>query len=420
MTTYSTFDVSFGCLSQDRAHGLGNPHRNGIPACQVRKLEALLEMACNTETLLWLDTLCVPVSDRFRKYRKLALFKMRQSYLNATKVLVLDSSLQEVGGSIYERRLQIACSEWMQRLWTLQEAILPKAEDLLFQFKQGTAALSDLVTDSTLAKSLRPADNDDFVGGWSDIWHSLELQTIDLLRTHFPRFSTDENNLLVLVRTLHRRTTTKIEDEPICLATLTNTPLEQFHGRPTLAQVLKAVDNLPESLVFIPGPRMTSPGFRWAPQSFLQQRASQIGQTRVAIEENNNRGTLTDCGMKILKPSIALKQGFRIDKDFVEFTPLGIETQNGLYKIRASTLLDDANPQLLSRSLSTAAIVFERREMITSLMHGVLVSNLKEEGGVKYCHYELALAVSLLTNPVKSVATYMQGTYHTPECWCID
>ena len=345
---------------------------------------------------------------------------MRQSYSNASKVLVLDSCLQEVGSSIYERRLQVSCSEWMQRLWTLQEAILPKAEKLLFQFQEGTAALSDLVTDSTLAKPSKTASIDDFLGGWSELWHSLELQTTDLLKTHFPRFSTDENNLLVLVRTLQRRTTTKIEDEPICLATLTNTPLEQFDGRPTLAQVLKAINVLPESLVSIPGPRMTSAGSQWAPRSFLQQQPSQIGQSQAATEENNILGTLIDRGMEILKPSISLEPGFKIDKDFTEFAPLGIQTQHHHYKVRASTFLEDSSPQLLLRTLSTAAIIFERRELITGLIHAVLVSDVKKEGDVKYCHYELALALSIPIESATDINTYMKGTYDAPEIWCID
>ena len=308
------------------------------------------------------------------------------------------------------------------RLWTLQEALLPEAENLLFQFKDGAVPLSDLITDSSLAKSFKPIGNKIFLGGMSEIWHNLEMQTIEILRKHFPKSATDENQLLVLIRTLQRRTTTKIEDEPICLATLTNTPLEQFDNRPTLAQVLEAIDAIPENLVFIPGPRMTNPGFCWAPQSFLRQRSSQLGQSKAATEENNILGKLTKRGFGISKPSIVFQQGFDFNNDFITFAALMIQTQESqIYKIRASTFLDDSSPQLHPRYLSTAAVIFERKELKPGgFIHAVLVGEISEDGDVRYCHYEVALALSRPIEPVDSNATFIQGDYHGPQTWFID
>ena len=212
-------DLDYGGF---RSHGLGNPHQNAIPSCQLKKIYQLVVTAVGAQVALWLDTLCVPVSAHYRQYRKLALFKMRETYANATEVLVLDACLQEVGESIYERRLQIVCSGWMRRLWTLQEALLPKPENLLIQFRYNAVPLSSLVDES-------------IEEGLSTIWHNLEVQSVQLLRKQFPKAAADEDHLLVLVRSLQRRSTTKAEDEPICLATLMDVPLEQFNSRPSMA-----------------------------------------------------------------------------------------------------------------------------------------------------------------------------------------
>ena len=101
-----------------RSYGLGNPHRNAIPSCQLKRIHQLITSAAGAQIPFWLDTLCVPVSTYHRQYRKLSLFKMRVTYANATAVLVPDACLQEVGEVVYERRLQVVCSEWMRRLWT--------------------------------------------------------------------------------------------------------------------------------------------------------------------------------------------------------------------------------------------------------------------------------------------------------------
>ena len=388
----------------------------------MEKLRQLSSLIGGAGTLLWLDTLCVPVSANNRKHRKYAIFRMRDFYVEASKVLVLDSCLQEVGRSIYERRLQVSSSEWMQRLWTLQEALLPEPENLLFQFRDGAIPLSGLITDPNLVKTSRPLGNENFLGGWSEIWHNLEIQTTEVLRKHFPKSATNENGLLVLVRTLQRRTTTKIEDEPICLANLTNITLEQFDTRPTLSMILRAIGTIPESLVFIPGPRMRSSGFHWAPQSFLQQRSSQLGQSKAATEEDSLLGSLTDRGFKIVKPSITLPQGFNVGEDIMSFAAFQIQTQeNQGYKARASTFLDKSSPQLYLRHLSTAVVIFERRELHPGgLIHAILVSDIHEGEDVTYCHYEVALALSRLTKPIDGNATFVQGYYHGPRVWCID
>ena len=271
----------------------------------MRKIYQLVVTAVGGRVAFWLDTLCVPMSAQYRQYPKLALFKMRETYTNATEVLVLDACLQEVGESVYERRLQIVCSEWMRRLWTLQEALLPKPENLLIQFRHNAIPLSSLVDES-------------IEEGLSAIWHNLEVQSAQLLRKQSPRAAGDEDHLLVLVRSLQRRSTTKAEDESICLATLMDVPLEQFDSRPSMAQIIGTLETVPQGVLFIPGPRMTTPGFRWAPLSFLNQPSSQIGQSQADLKEDAIPSTIAPWGILIVKPSIFLQSGFTFSREFID------------------------------------------------------------------------------------------------------
>ena len=50
-----------------------------------------------------------------------AIARLREVYKEANKVFVLDRHLTKVGDDCIEQLLQLLSSEWMMRLWTLQE-----------------------------------------------------------------------------------------------------------------------------------------------------------------------------------------------------------------------------------------------------------------------------------------------------------
>jgi len=64
----------------------------------------------DANTAFWLDTLCILVSDQYRKFRKLPIERLRETYLNAKYVLVVDRRLMLVPSEMFERRLQLLCS----------------------------------------------------------------------------------------------------------------------------------------------------------------------------------------------------------------------------------------------------------------------------------------------------------------------
>jgi hypothetical protein len=86
--------------------------------------------------LFWIDTLCCPV--RPDEAKKLALRRMKEAYLEAAHVVVLDAELQVIDQreiQPYEVLLRAFSIAWVQRLWTLQEGAL--AQRLWIQFGDG-------------------------------------------------------------------------------------------------------------------------------------------------------------------------------------------------------------------------------------------------------------------------------------------
>ncbi len=173
--------------------GLGNPHSNSLPLCQLEFLYDLLvdttwneiyesldtmgdedKIEYNNETgkkaiegvswvfktlspgikrlvtpvrearnkplSIWIDTLCVPLE---RRYRKLAIASMQDVYAKAIFTVVLDSELQWIESrrcSREELLVYIGLSGWTRRAWTFQEGVLAN-QKLRFVFADATSPL---------------------------------------------------------------------------------------------------------------------------------------------------------------------------------------------------------------------------------------------------------------------------------------
>jgi len=140
----SAATTPYVAVSHVWSDGLGNARSNTLPRCQLRRIQRLVnalysdlvgEGEHQQPVLFWIDTLCVPLEPA---YRKLAIRRMSQTYLDADKVLVLDASfsLVSVHEPIQECMMRVSTSPWATRLWTFQEGVL--ALQLHFQFSNGT------------------------------------------------------------------------------------------------------------------------------------------------------------------------------------------------------------------------------------------------------------------------------------------
>ncbi|KAJ6789168.1 hypothetical protein PWT90_03292 [Aphanocladium album] len=281
--TLETYEpgINYVALSHVWADGLGNPLSNALPNCQVVKIAksvAQLNQALNSnedarcEYRLWVDTICCPVE---LQGKAIALERIADVYKNSTHVLVLDSSvsfLNSTTSDVAEMLLRaFSCSAWMRRLWTFQEAILPKS--LCVQFEDKAIAATDLMRDLYLA-------------GMNDkrmlrIWHDLGnefnyLRSMDDVSRSLGDIYHNPQ-LLLLARAIHFRTVSVPSDEPLCLAVLMSLQIEGLtlmtDGEERMARVWAALDErlggISTGLVFYLEDTLSIKGWRWAPKSLL-------------------------------------------------------------------------------------------------------------------------------------------------------
>ena len=364
--TKSSSNVAVGrnhryvAISHVWSDGMGNPNANSLPRCQLEKLQLLVDNLYRPKerpVLFWIDTICVPVEPGLRNK---AIGLMRRSYQEADKVLVIDKSILNVHLSRYpgEPLWRIFSSPWMKRLWTFQEGMF--ARSLYFQFGEGAIKIehekmSHWVYDSLLIDVQAgewSQDRSEVVLRRATIWAEQSFTTF-LKVKRFPegyenKFSLGENEMLgqppanlrglffeelllmdpiistgsidlgpiipfkqlssqgieFILNNVQRRTTSKISDEPICIASLLGLDLGFLTKIPT-AQRMRAfflmLKEVPAYIMFSLVPRLPDHGFRWAPTSFLA-----LSKQRINLSIKKALGYPTESGLLVRYPGFVL------------------------------------------------------------------------------------------------------------------
>lgn len=268
-------------ISHVWSDGLGNPHNNSLPQCQLKRIQTLvndLYQECDGPVPFWIDTICVPLQ---KDSRKQAIRRMGQTYRDSDKVLVLDSWLLRSTLPDYRELglLRIKCCTWAQRLWTLQEGMIAAVEGVYFQTATGPINEEDMY-DATcctmydLVKGLIGTEEDPLSEEHSDLTHHILEATDRLIEIDGVRYTSlgrgdektpanrlvqrvkgwtefndvfvegrsylqglrwplrvarnrhtdneilETNELMFIGHGMKDRATSKPEDEPVCLATL--------------------------------------------------------------------------------------------------------------------------------------------------------------------------------------------------------
>ena len=256
--------MRFVAISHVWSDGFGNPNANSLPHCQLSHIGELARQLCGTDSCheipFWIDTICCPVQSG--KAQDLAITKMKDTYSSAEWVLVIDSWLtsQTVGGlPDGEILLKIACSNWNERLWTLQEGII--ARKLAFQFR-------DTVFQ-------------DFGRAVEEIWAHPEPTCRGLRGTLLSAYGylyglknmgeREENEKLLTLRdTLKFRDTSVPSDEALCLGTLLGYDLSPIVGaakEDRMRVFWSTFTRIPSQFVFGGGERLHQKGYGWAPKT---------------------------------------------------------------------------------------------------------------------------------------------------------
>lgn len=184
----------FATISHVWSDGLGNRNCNGVHPCQLEFINLLLRKVLKDPrqasigvpgNWFWLDTLGIPVEDKmdgelgrspsgdpnptcngrarygipakdeFKILKRRAISQIHIVFKKAAQAIVIDKGLcgQDAGKSLADVTMKVLTSNWMRRLWTLQEAYLSRKLFITFEINPDAEAgiwnFDDLMKDLT-------------------------------------------------------------------------------------------------------------------------------------------------------------------------------------------------------------------------------------------------------------------------------
>ena len=312
------FKLPYTAISHVWSGVLGNPRRNELPQCQLRRFydqlsicrdkailhipynfismfssryrsilpgwirfltpwlrHSLVPLKCSDPLVFWMDTLCIPVGDVYKPLQRKAIRKMDFIYSGAESILILDSELRNIMGSdmsILQRRVHMMCSSWMTRCWTYQEARLSR--DWAFPFLDN---LYEPVRDY-----IRERDVKRLIVRSRVVWNDareLQLEAISFVERLWPltnkRLDADMGDEIIefisLWQQLSERSTTKLEDLNAIFAVLLGldpSEILELEPKDRMKAILRTQHSVPSSPLYIQShvPVADDHKNRWIPQ----------------------------------------------------------------------------------------------------------------------------------------------------------
>ncbi|KAF9467005.1 hypothetical protein BDZ94DRAFT_1305863 [Collybia nuda] len=276
--------VNYIAVSHVWADGLGNPHENSLPICQLDRIQAAIDAvlpeAENFPARFWMDTLCIPVADEHKSLRKASIKMMRQIYRHAEAVLIFDSGLQRLSlsATVNEKSIALYMSNWLHRLWTFQEGMLAKA--MYFQLKESSLCEGDL--DKAEAEEQKVNKEKGLYGSFLFSARGAATGHFIILRD-FVDMKLAEDAVLFppLCHAVQQRSTTRISDETICAATILEMNMDDILAVETrdvpdeivaetrMEIFLKQIGEFAPAIIFHHQKCLQREGYRWAPKTLM-------------------------------------------------------------------------------------------------------------------------------------------------------
>ena len=376
--------VEYVSFSHVWAHGMGNPKENALPRCQVLRLRqfcAKLGVKGLTPSAFWIDTLCIPVAPEHKAARKLAIRRMADTYRQSRRVLVVDADLQECSKQCSRTEIvtRVLCCGWMRRLWTLQEAVIAgktsNARKLDIQFLEGPLEFNAIA-----GKSIKSLYQTEFA--------------MKSVFSAFPQFTSRDRSFAFLTRALRYRTTSKREDEAVCLGPLlglNSDHISAILGENSAAARMQKLYNLlgeiPAAVLFNSARKLKN-NQTWAPASLLGLRES-IDLSNRSIAKCDANGLHVQFGGWIVRTSASQRQQHptgHIDRVFfgnpqssfpkAKMTPYATNHHREIY-------LATVDFDKLMRDITAPAFILNPQDPSES----VLVSVTSEKNGVIHALY---------------------------------
>lgn len=266
----------FVAISHVWADGRGNEDANKLPLCTLHEIQRLVNTVLGENAAFWIDTICVPRKPRPLKLE--ALSRLREPYERASKVLVLDAYLESHmsrSASPFELLARIGISGWSRRLWTFQEGRLVSPDHVCFSFRD---QIVNLATD--LRGWFHSYSHFPTVAAHVIEWELLLAHQQTTL-VHTLVTGSDDLNLIKHVAGLRSafrtRTTSRAEDEALCLGSVLNLSTDTMHAilslqsyEERMAKIWASLMQINIGIAFSKARRkLQVDGYRWAPATFM-------------------------------------------------------------------------------------------------------------------------------------------------------
>ncbi|KAI9866729.1 MAG: hypothetical protein M1813_000671 [Trichoglossum hirsutum] len=433
--------VRYVAISHVWSDGLGNNQRNSLPFCQLLRLQTLVDNLYEFDDRpvpFWIDTVCVPLEPL---ERKVAIAMLKQTYEEADKVLVLDSTLQEVTDKAEstETLMRIASSSWIRRLWTFQEGALSRS--LHFQFGNQTvtyASISqqrrgEILDHAKLLVALhckrrRNLNLDDLKCELKALLHDLseaedpiffeaERQIYEV-RDKLKAAEDDCTLLVSLCESIKWRTTSKPEDEFICLATLLGRNIKDVMARPyeeRMKWLFSSLSSVPACIIFHDRPRIREIGYQWIPRSILNSSIIIGGDAQTAIPSPD--------GLRVTYPGLLLHPS----PDFYDSepnSPICLEANNRSRLYTIHVIKESSVPRKSYRN-SQLAMIFEdysdRSMEYVPKVQALLVVITKHETSINFARIELPVLFERTTAGPTPAHACRASARALPQnqVWCV-
>ncbi|KAK4140480.1 uncharacterized protein C8A04DRAFT_14915 [Dichotomopilus funicola] len=302
--------TKYGAISHVWSDGWGNEDGNWLWSCQIGVIYKALKMGVqkqgeglnsDTESIpFWMDTLIIPANENDRNARALRTWGIAQIeavYKNACFTVILDNGLSSVKIKLSEKgdahchsAMRILASNWMKRLWTLQEAALSKqllvlfeeserGDDGILDIDELVAALAKLgggpasfesIVSRHLADSLMGSTRKRGQLTTNDAAYSL---VVDCWRAARWRSTSNEGHEPLALAMLMRLPYTKDDNSHIRNASLksqaTETERDQMVKEFWSLFEREYRGKIPPGLIFLPTAKVKLQGFGWAPRTLM-------------------------------------------------------------------------------------------------------------------------------------------------------
>jgi hypothetical protein len=248
--------ICYAAISHVWSDGMGSVTEEGLPRCRIEKIFSTTRTY--NQHHLWVDSLCVPSE---KESRKNAIRLMGETYKKASLTFVINRTISSIkfteeADGVELIILKLIMSPWMQRLWTLQEAMLSRW--LVFEFSNKFASAFDVlaIASSTIYTRISPITQ-------------VVLNEFKKLLTYRSDIPIDQKEVQLgdIYRLLRLRSTSKAGDETLTIAGLFSIDaaiLVQAPVEDRMKLFLKIVRQIPNDFIFVNRPRMEDTGFRWA------------------------------------------------------------------------------------------------------------------------------------------------------------